>query len=155
MIYPVKQILFALFLLLSLAACGSGGSAEKTEDKSAEIGQVQPTEAAANMPSRSQEEGTVIKARYIGFEFGDLPHFEFENIASNERISFTFMETEDDADLIIELPEEEINESNQGFAVNPATLGKTFEIRYTMEEKEYMDIELGEVEVVKAIKQLD
>lgn len=92
----------------------------------------------------SDKEIKTIRLKFIGFELGDAPYYEFEDESGK---GWTFGGCEGDlCDFGIEV---EPDETNQGWGSNPEYQGKWFDIEYYVDQREqYIDGPVGDVEVI-------
>lgn len=92
-----------------------------------------------------------LHAKFVEFELGDASHFIFED-ESGEIWDFGGCEGSD-CDFAMGLPEEEADESNQGWGSNPDAVGKWFDLLYYETERElYIDGPVGTVYVIAVVQ---
>jgi hypothetical protein len=142
----IKLFSFVLFVMFAFGACNNQ---EATQQQTQ-----QGTQQAAAQTEQGAEEVKTFKAKFVEYSFGDAEHIDFENEAG-EVLSFGRCEAEN-VQFSVELPEAEINDTNQGIGANKALLGKTFELKYAAKQEPlYPDGPEGEVLVILEAKQLD
>lgn len=91
-----------------------------------------------------------IKAKFIEFVLGDASHYTFED-EKGKMWDFGGCEA-DNCDFALELPEAEMNESNQGWGSNPEKVGKWFDLGYFETEQEmYIDGPVGTVYILAEV----
>ena len=99
----------------------------------------------------TQEKVEVVTAKFLEFSLGDASHFIFEDksgktwdFAGNEDTHFSFAE---------ELPENQADETNQGWTSDKALQGKWFDIKYEYRtQPEYPDGPMASVPVILEVK---
>ena len=132
-----------------LFACNS--SDKKTEDTKTSADTSKPTTVVKDQkpPTDTIPGGMQLTATFKEFEMGDFSHFIFKDAAGKE---WDFRDiTDTTIHFALELPANKSNETNQGWAVNKALIGKTFDITYKMEEAE-AEPEGPKVKVPVAVK---
>ena len=95
-----------------------------------------------------------IRAKFVEFELGDASHFIFEDetgkiwdFGGNDNTEYQFAQ---------EVPEEEADESNQGWGSDPKLQEKWFDIGYYETEREqYIDGPIGTVFIISEVKPVD
>lgn len=137
----INFIFFSLILSAILISCnGSGGKVEETTEVA--------TEDSAEGAS---EEVQQVTAKFVEFNLGDASHFIFEDesgtswdFAGNDDPNFAFAQ---------ELPEDQANETNQGWTSDKALQGKWFIISYVYREQpQYQDGPMVSVPVIVKVE---
>ena len=167
------HLFFGVVLLALIAACTSEtSSSEKTNSETAnetvatteEAVETPPAEEtaeeeaifdeipehASDMEGDVPESGTVT-LKFVEFELGDAPHYIFVDEAEKY---WDFIRCEgENCDFGEEVPLEEANTDNQGWASNPEYQDKWFDITYvTKQEEMYIDGPVGPVLVITEVQ---
>ncbi len=133
----LTALTFSIFLLLS--GCGDAASTSDAAGSDNEI----PEHA-------SDAELKTIRAKFVEFELGDASHYIFEDEAG-ERWDFGGND-DPDYEFAMEVPEEEADESNQGWGSDADLQGKWFDIGYYEDEREmYIDGPVGTVNIIAEV----
>lgn len=150
----MKNIIFLLFSILILTSCFNGNDEPDDEQLNSEL--EEPIDLVEKAPANSTESISFTKkAKFIGYELGDMSHFTFEDESGK---NWDFSGCEDRSiDFARELGDNEIekaDERNQGWGSNKDLEGKWFLL--TIEEREqqlYIDGPVGTVSIIiKAVQ---
>ncbi len=129
-----------LFFTFSLLILPFTGCNERSTDHQDNSDTVLADDAAT-------DEVLTLKAKFVDFTLGDAEHYSFED--ENGK-TWDFGGCEDTSvQFAEELPAEQANESNQGWAANKQLQNQWFELKYVIRQQPlYIDGPVGEVAVI-------
>lgn len=137
-----------LILFISALACEQNNKNTTINDNSDST--TQQKSDNDQLLEEKKTETYQIKAKFVDFNFGDAAHYIFEDESGNK---FDFCRIEAQGfQFDLELPEDEVDSENQGFAANNDMKGKWFILEYYKNiEPIYVDGPDGEVLVISNV----